>query len=94
MVWYRVVVKLLEIAYYEGDQTTAKTLAAEGTNLINSKVGEFPSLFQVCEILSNLVNRKTRKTRNLTIYAYSTESPCTFGNFSIHTNLPLLLGKY
>ena len=50
MFWYRVVVKLLEIAYYEGDQTTANTLAAEGTNLINPKVGEFPSLFQVCEI--------------------------------------------
>lgn len=41
----RIIVKLLEIAYYEGDQTTAKTLAAEVTKLITSKVGRFTSLF-------------------------------------------------
>ena len=41
----RLIVKLLEIAYYEGDQTTAKALAAEATKLITSKVGRFTSLF-------------------------------------------------
>ena len=47
IVLYRIIIKLLEIAYYEGDQTTAKALAAEGMKLISSKVGRFNSLSSV-----------------------------------------------
>jgi hypothetical protein len=39
MVEHRLIVKLLEIAYYEGDQMTTKTLATEGMKLMTSKVG-------------------------------------------------------
>jgi hypothetical protein len=85
--WYRIIVKMLEIAYYDGDQTTAKALAAEVTKLITSKVGRFTSPFRVYAVLSNLVNSRTRKTFHLTIYAHNTESPCPFGKFFTLTNV-------
>jgi hypothetical protein len=54
MAYYRLVVKLLKISYYEGDQTTAEALAAEGTRLMTSKVGRHPHLFRVYVVLSDL----------------------------------------
>ena len=73
---YRLIVKLLEIAYYEGDQTTAKALAAEGMKLISLKVSRFNSRSRACAVLSNFLNSRTRETFHLTIYARSIESPC------------------
>ena len=73
MTQYRLVVRLLRISYYEGDQTTAEALAAEETRLMTLKVGRHPHLFRVYVVLSNFVNRKTEMMRHLTIYAHSTE---------------------
>lgn len=81
---YRLIIKLLEISYYEGDQTTAKALAAEGMNLITSKVGRF---FRVNAVLSNFVNSQTRKMLHLTVYVHSIESHCPSGKFSTLNNV-------
>ena len=70
---YRLVVKLFNISYYEGGQTTAEALAAERTRLMTSEVGRRPHLFRVYAVLSDLVNRRTGIMRHLTIYAHSTE---------------------
>ena len=73
MAYYRSVAKLLKISYYEGGQTTAEALAAEGTRLMTSKVGRHPHLFRVYVVLSNFVNRKTEMMCHLAIYAHRTE---------------------
>ena len=85
---------MLEIAYYEGDQTTAKALVAEVTKLMTSKVGRFTSPFRVYAVLSNFVSSRTGETPHLTIYVHNTECPCPSGKFSTLTNVPHPSRKY
>ena len=54
MAYYRFVAKLLKISNYEGGQTIAEELAAEGTGLMISRAGRHPHLFRVYVALSDL----------------------------------------
>jgi hypothetical protein len=60
--------------YCNGDQTTVKTLAVEGTKLITSEVGQSIRLFDC--VLSDLGNRRTTETRHST----GSESSCATGS--------------